>query len=103
MIRVSVDPAALWMKAKGHADYAPAGSDIVCAASSILVATVAKCMQEWLRDEEINQFRVELGDVLLQVSPREADMRKNCSAVYRAALEGFKLLAAQYPECVTVE
>ena len=44
MIRVTAEPGRLTLE--GHAGYAPAGQDIVCAAVSALVLALAERMQE---------------------------------------------------------
>ena len=44
MIRVTAEPGRLTLE--GHAGYAPAGQDIVCAAVSALMLALAERMQE---------------------------------------------------------
>ena len=101
MIKISFSKQRLrgvnWYEvtATGHASYAPQGQDIVCAAVSILLTTLA---------EMISQFH-ESNNALLD----EADLRSG-KAHLRFALEsageeavettvtGLKLIAASYPE-----
>ena len=85
----------LTMKAEGHAGYAPAGQDIVCAAVSCLMQTLAYSVAE---DEHTSSciyqgkegpvVNVEAGDSVL--------MRDK----FELVADGLDLLAEQYPENV---
>ena len=46
MTRVSYDRVGLRMKIAGHANYGEYGRDIVCAAESILMLTLARQLEE---------------------------------------------------------
>lgn len=85
----------LTMRAEGHAGYAPAGQDIVCAAVSCLMQTLAYSAAE---DEHTSSciyqgkdgpvVNVEAGDSVL--------MRDK----FELVADGLDLLAEQYPENV---
>ena len=86
----------LTMKAEGHAGYAPAGQDIVCAAVSCLMQTLAysaaedertsSCIYQGKEGPVVN---VEAGDSVL--------MRDK----FELVADGLTLLAEQYPENVS--
>lgn len=100
MIKViyEADPEGgkLTMRAEGHAGYAPAGQDIVCAAVSCLMQTLAYSAAE---DEHTSSciyqgkdgpvVNVEAGDSVL--------MRDK----FELVADGLTLLAEQYPENVS--
>lgn len=85
----------LTMRAEGHAGYAPAGQDIVCAAVSCLMQTLAysaaedehtsSCIYQGKEGPAVN---VEAGDSVL--------MRDK----FELVADGLDLLAEQYPENV---
>ena len=97
MIRCVIDKNRFRMQVSGHAGYGPAGSDIVCAAASILTATAQVEMYR------ITGFRAEddgeTVDMCCTPTPAE------CGRVIQALdiiANGFRLLAGQYPENVSV-
>lgn len=97
MIRCVIDKNRFRMQVSGHAGYGPAGSDIVCAAASILTATAQVEMYR------ITGFRAEddgeTVDMCCTPTPAE------CGRVFQALdiiANGFRLLAGQYPENVSV-
>ncbi len=85
----------LTMRAEGHAGYAPAGQDIVCAAVSCLMQTLAYSAAEDERTSSCSYqgkegpvVNVEAGDSVL--------MRDK----FELVADGLDLLAEQYPENV---
>lgn len=44
MMDIRLDTSTFELQASGHAGYAPSGQDIVCAAASILTATLARSL-----------------------------------------------------------
>lgn len=88
----------LTMRAEGHAGYAPAGQDIVCAAVSCLMQTLAysaaedegtsSCIYQGKEGPVVN---VEAGDSVL--------MRDK----FELVADGLDLLAEQYPENVNIK
>lgn len=103
MIRVVVDVERLNFSMAGHADFAPAGSDIVCAAATMLASTLVQNMIRRLDGSEIQGCALNSGYALLNVNPDHESMRRECSVIFSAILEGFELLAAKYPDHVTIE
>ncbi len=85
----------------GHADYAPAGSDLVCAAASILAFDLIDIARRAEREGKTKSLYVsaDKGSVTI-----DADFRKRDAAEFDAALKtvenGFLLLESKYPEHV---
>lgn len=99
MIKViyEADPEGgkLTMRAEGHAAYAPAGQDIVCAAVSCLMQTLAYSAAE---DEHTSSciYQGEEGPVLNVEAGDSVLMRDK----FELVADGLDLLAEQYPENV---
>lgn len=86
----------LTMRAEGHAGYAPAGQDIVCAAVSCLMQTLAYSAAE---DEHTSSciYQGEEGPVLNVEAGDSVLMRDK----FELVADGLTLLAEQYPENVS--
>ena len=98
MITVQLSGTALTVR--GHAGFSRYGSDIVCAAASMLAFTLAAAMEEagLQRTPEIESA---CGSFRIAVRPREGE-RARVEAVFAAIGAGYRLLAARYPEYVRV-
>ena len=98
MITVQLSGTALTVR--GHAGFSRYGSDIVCAAASMLAFTLAAAMEEagLQRAPEIESA---CGNFRIAVRPREGE-RARVEAVFAAIGAGYRLLAARYPEYVRV-
>lgn len=85
----------LTMRAEGHAGYAPAGQDVVCAAVSCLMQTLAYSAAE---DEHTSSciYQGEEGPVLNVEAGDSVLMRDK----FELVADGLDLLAEQYPENV---
>ena len=81
VIRISIVPDGLI--AQGHANHSKAGTDIVCAAVSILLQTL----------ELRGTATKDKGDMIVHTEDREA---------LRLVVEGLRLVAENYPENVEV-
>lgn len=97
-MQVWMGESGLWIR--GHAGSAPRGEDLVCAAASMLVQTLACTV---LRLEE----QGETAAVRIRLRPGRAAIRCRNTAPARAAFrvirDGFSLLCAAYPACVTMQ
>ena len=89
------------IRVSGHAGYAPAGEDIVCAAASVLITTCANAL------ESVAGIRPDVSQkpVMIQVSlpdglspAGEHDAR----VILRTAEQGFLDIAAQYPSYLQI-
>lgn len=98
MITVRCAPGALTLT--GHAGYAPHGSDIVCAAASMLAMALAQALEE-LPGSGV-QTEAGAGRMQIRLAP-ERRARRDCAVLLAGALAGFRLLARQVPEHVRVE
>lgn len=90
MIRVTAEKGRLTVQ--GHADYAPAGQDIVCAAVSALLLALTERLQE---RNQIRELVMREGYVSLAMrgAEREAAL----------VLCGLRQLERRFPQCVQVE
>ena len=92
---------AVRVKAIGHANTAPFGQDIVCAAVSVLVCTFAAVLRE---ADEMGKLlsldiRLEHGEAEIFCKPKPA-YRKEVMAWLRYLEAGVDALAERYPEAV---
>ena len=76
----------------GHADYAPVGQDIVCAAASALVYALIGALEE---SGNVSELVIRPGHVT--VAAREED------PAFRLVRRGMTQLAGRYPDHVRVE
>ena len=90
MIRVTAQPGRLTVR--GHADYAPAGQDIVCAAVSALLLALAERLQEKKLVKEL-VMRPGYMSIAMRGAERETELVK-C---------GLRQLERRFPQCVEVE
>lgn len=79
---------------EGHADFAPRGEDIVCAAVSALVYALIAALEE---KQQIREMVIRPGYVT--VAAKDA----SCKAEFAMLYGGLGQLAARYPQCVKVE
>ena len=88
MIRVQFDGAQVTVS--GHAGYAPAGRDIVCAAVSALVYALAGYLEETGQAAR-SDIRRGYADI---------EGAGDCGAAFALVRCGIEQLAAAYPGCV---
>lgn len=104
MIRVSYDRRAHRVTVMGHAGYAERGADILCAAASILLHTVAgavrRLSERGLAEDISVTLHAGAGEV---VCVPVAEFDCVVTAVMDSIVLGFRLLAADYPEYVRFE
>lgn len=89
------------IRVSGHAGYAPAGGDIVCAAASVLITTCANAL------ETVAGIRPEVSQkpAMIQVSlPGGVSPASEHDAqiILRTAEQGFRDIAAQYPSYLQI-
>lgn len=99
MINITYDKRAHRLEMNGHADYAPIGSDIVCAAVSTLCYTFAQEIENLGIDER----NIDIGS---GYSVIECKPNKQNKAVYDVVAEtiltGLKMIAKEYPDNVNI-
>ena len=88
---------------KGHAGYARSGSDIVCAAASVLITTCANALQSVADVSPVLEIKeqpaviaVDLPDGLPTAKDHDARI------ILETTLQGFKDVAAQYPRYLQI-
>ena len=89
------------IKAAGHACYAPKGQDIVCAAFTILMYTMAEMISELNRSGKLKECHIELdsGNVDISCIPKDeyiAETRHIMSTINT----GISILSAEYSEFI---
>lgn len=80
----------------GHAGHAPPGEDIVCAAVSVLVQTLAVSIGELTADEIT--YDMQHGNVVI----RYKDLTELGKLLVESFFIGVNGIAASYPECIRV-
>lgn len=101
MTRIVYSPRNLTIAIKGHAEYAEAGKDIVCASVSILAMTIAQFAGN-LQDEGLAnpEIRMDKGDVYIDIKPHSYTTYDDVLWVVDTICAGFELLANEYPNYV---
>ena len=99
MINIIYDRPAKRLTATGHAGQGAEGHDLVCAAVSALVLTLASnvatlATQESLRRQEL---RIKEGEACISCLPVK-HMRAVVTMIFDTVCSGFELLETLYPE-----
>lgn len=81
----------------GHANAAPHGKDIICAAVSILAQTAVYGLERHLKREI--SLDIAEGKLSLELTGKPDELT---NAVLETALLGFKAIAEQYPKRVRI-
>lgn len=84
------------IRAVGHADYAPKGQDIVCAAVSALLQAYGNYIDQLAEYDKVKALEVKLDDGDIYVDA--LDTRHNIKHMYRMVMSGLCDLAAMYPD-----
>lgn len=103
MIRAFIDPESMRMRLDGHAGYAPAGQDIVCASVSMLAAALAEYLLNNLDEDDVLLCELEPGHAALEAAPMRSGGMELCRHAFGMTLAGFGLLAERYPENVILD
>lgn len=101
MTRIIYDPEELSMEIRGHAGYAEAGRDIVCAAVSALAMTLLEAASEPMYQSCRYVNRPE-ALIRVRCAPGKG-YKSRCREMLRVIACGFELLALEYPEYVEME
>ena len=101
MTRVVYDEKNLKMDIRGHAKAGDYGSDLVCAAASILMHTLEAALED--RGEELMPaVRKCPGEAMILCRP-EAEHEQRCRDIMRTVFIGYELLANRWPENVETQ
>ena len=101
MINITFDPKNLELNMEGHAGAGDKGKDIVCASASMLFYTLSKSLlksKEMMKKHPIVKWDDGLGN--LKCRPIK-EYQPNVTLMYWTVLNGFELLAEEYPEYVS--
>ena len=89
------------LAASGHAGYAPAGQDIVCAAVSVLAQTLANKVEAAARSGRLLTSCVQHGETfVVQALPKPGPNALMVASWFDFAEEGLRALAEAYPDNV---
>ena len=92
------------LKLSGHAGQAEKGSDIVCAAASILAYTVAQSLQFMYEEGGLKKkphLKLTEGDTVIVAKPKD-DTYAEALHIFFVAQVGYHLLTHNYPQYVTL-
>ena len=87
------------LELKGHAELAPSGQDILCAAVSVLSENLAASLKTLL--ELPVEIKAEKGLYAIQLPPKHVS--KESELLFSAALLGLGVLAKQYPDRIELK
>lgn len=93
-----IEDGTLTLRLRGHAGSAPAGKDLLCAASTALIYTLAQNITD-AADKLENQPVIDIREGAAKVSctPKKLYL-PGILVVYQTILTGFEVLAANYPQ-----
>ena len=100
MVRISWKPEG-FLQVRGHAGSGEKGKDLICAAVSTLVLTLAANTERMVREGWITApvIRLTDGAALICGNPRP-EYRESVGLVFGSICTGFHVLAEKYPEYV---
>ena len=102
----SKDGELLSCTARGHADYAQSGSDIVCSATSILMRTLALDLDEKARASKglvVAIGCVTKGELDISIKEYPPQFSPYLSFLLGFLKKGFESLSFEFPEHVNLE
>ena len=93
----------LRLEVTGHAGYAEAGKDIVCAAISMLTDALAGVLEEAeARGRCMHKIRDGDGSMVITADPTMGSVTE-IKAYFRMAVTGMRMLQEQYPEHIRIQ
>lgn len=101
MTRIAFYEDELVMEIQGHAGYAAAGEDIVCAAVSALAMALFLAAEEPMY-QACRHINRQEARVRVSCAPGKGEKRR-CREMFRVIGLGFEALQTQYPEYVRYE
>lgn len=100
-VRVRCGPGGAELTAQGHAGYAPAGQDIVCAAVSVLAQTLANKVEAAARSGRLLTSCVQHGETfVVQALPKPGPNALMVASWFDFVEEGLRALAEEHPDNV---
>ena len=96
------DGGAWHMNLSGHAGFGEAGSDVVCAAASMLAYTLVECLQEQDGWGHMEELLVHQDEAEMRITARpEGEARDKFYWLLDTIATGFSLLSEHYPNFVS--
>ena len=98
MTKVVYNPTDFVLSMEGHAHAGPAGNDLVCAALSMLRATLEAAIED---HQQALMPAVYKADGIFSVRCRPSQRnRRMCRTILQTIFRGCELLSVQYPQHV---
>lgn len=99
MIAVTYERSTRCLRARGHAGQGAPGHDLVCAAVSALVLTLAGNVASLATQNALREHKLQLkeGDACIRCVPVPR-MRAVTTLIFDSVCSGFELLETLYPE-----
>ena len=94
MIEVTVSKRRI--RVQGHANFAPKGKDIVCAAVSSLVNTTLNSLDGFKKSE----IDIKDGEVTIDIKHK---VKRDDQVRLEMLVKGLKIIAKQYPDKIKVK
>ena len=102
MTTVTMTWPQMKLKVEGHANTAPKGQDIVCAAESMLVCALAGTLEEAQQRGRLKmEYKESDGKVEITADPQMGSLAE-AKAYFRMAVKGFRMLREEYPSNVCI-
>lgn len=100
MVSVKFNPKKYELEIKGHANQNKKGKDIVCSAISTLFYTLVSTLvnAREMMEEDV-EYGIKDGEGIVRCKPK-AEFEGNVSLIYLTILNGYDLLAEEYPQFV---
>lgn len=102
---VTDDGKSLVLTAKGHAQMSAKGTDVVCAAASILVYQAAEVVNVFQSNGLLKKkptIKLEDGNAVITAKPRK-DKFAELKFAFCVVQKGFELIAESYPDNVKLK
>lgn len=97
-----MEDGTLTLRLRGHAGTAPAGQDLLCAASTALIYTLAQAVTD-AADKLENEPVIEIRDGAAKVRCKPQTLYlPGILVMYQTIVTGFEMLAANYPKHIKV-
>lgn len=87
------------IEARGHAEFAPAGQDIVCSAFSMLIYALLDYLERNKKSAAVYKDTVRDGNVCLSFAVYD----EKAITAFDVAIGGMKILAEQYPGNISIQ
>ena len=87
------------LRVYGHAGYAESGSDIVCAAASVLITTCANALETVAGVTPLSKVSERRAAIEVLLPENLSDNQDHdARIILRTTLQGFEDIAAEYPQ-----